>query len=390
MWADAQDSDFASTIPNEFNIRAQNGVRIQSNVGIHLQAGDLPMLVRDWDPFSASATAGKAGIGRWGMFMEPGYLTLGIPNLASRYFQIVKYNADASSTQLMQVDQSGAVSAAGGIRLNDKPAFLRSGSDTNHGLAYCGLGATNFSPSVLPDGPVLWGYAGGALGTVNPNAHSVLNWTSIGVNIASSAENQNSPPTLTVTGTRQGGIGTPVAFVHNTYLPNILTAAPALRVVNEGNSPDGALSVSTQGTGLIARFGNSGSFVADITTSGTIDAVAFNTTSDRNAKENFSSIDAREILEKVTALPLSKWNYKQDKDTRHIGPMAQDFKAAFDVGSDDRHIATVDEEGVALAAIQGLNEVVKERDAQITRLELRLSKLEKLVTKLEKENISSR
>lgn len=41
--------------------------------------------------------------------------------------------------------------------------------------------------------------------------------------------------------------------------------------------------------------------------------------------------------------------------TPHLGPMAQDFHAAFNVGMDDKHMATVDEEGVALAAIQGLN-----------------------------------
>jgi hypothetical protein len=39
---------------------------------------------------------------------------------------------------------------------------------------------------------------------------------------------------------------------------------------------------------------------------------------------------------------------------------SQDFHAAFGVGTDDKHIATVDAEDVALAAIQGLNEVVKD------------------------------
>ncbi len=101
--------------------------------------------------------------------------------------------------------------------------------------------------------------------------------------------------------------------------------------------------------------------------------------SDRNLKENFSTIDGRDILERVVSLPISNWNFKQDKQTRHIGPMAQDFYAAFNVGSDDKHIATVDEGGVALAAIQGLNEKLKEKDARIESLEKRLADLEKLV-----------
>ena len=45
--------------------------------------------------------------------------------------------------------------------------------------------------------------------------------------------------------------------------------------------------------------------------------------------------------------------------------MAQDFSQAFGLGSDDRSIATVEEGGVALGAIQGLYKIVKEKDAQL-------------------------
>jgi len=60
-----------------------------------------------------------------------------------------------------------------------------------------------------------------------------------------------------------------------------------------------------------------------------------------------------------------------------MGPTAQDFHAAFGLGEDDRHIATVDRRGVALAAIQGLSEELKARDAKIQALEVRLEKLER-------------
>ena len=66
-------------------------------------------------------------------------------------------------------------------------------------------------------------------------------------------------------------------------------------------------------------------------------------------------------MKKVAALPITRWNFKQDKGIEHIGPMAQDFYEAFEVGMDDRHIATVDEGGVALAAIQGLNQKLDEK-----------------------------
>jgi hypothetical protein len=76
--------------------------------------------------------------------------------------------------------------------------------------------------------------------------------------------------------------------------------------------------------------------------------------SDRNAKENIEPIDTSAILERVAELPLSAWTYKDDPtQRRYIGPMAQDFHAAFGLG-DERTINTLDADGVALAAIQAL------------------------------------
>ena len=109
---------------------------------------------------------------------------------------------------------------------------------------------------------------------------------------------------------------------------------------------------------------------------------AYSSGSDRNIKTNFSAVEARAVLAKVVALPIQRWAYKQDAATPHIGPMAQDFFAAFGVGADDKHIATVDADGVALAAIQGLNQIVQEKGARISRLETELSELQALVKKL--------
>ncbi len=119
----------------------------------------------------------------------------------------------------------------------------------------------------------------------------------------------------------------------------------------------------------------------------------FVSSSDRNAKENFAEVKPGEVLAKVAALPITSWNYKQDASTRHLGPMAQDFYAAFNIGPDDKHIAVVDEGGVALVAIQGLNQKVesensalrlelKRRDAENAELKARMSALEKIVSHL--------
>ncbi|HKS38705.1 MAG TPA: tail fiber domain-containing protein, partial [Verrucomicrobiae bacterium] len=115
-------------------------------------------------------------------------------------------------------------------------------------------------------------------------------------------------------------------------------------------------------------------------------ATVFTPTSDRAAKENFQSVNAQEVLAKVAALPIARWSFKALPGAEHIGPVAQDFHAAFGVGTDDKHIATVDADGVALAAIQGLNQKVdqqraelQQKETEITELKHRLERLEKLI-----------
>lgn len=77
--------------------------------------------------------------------------------------------------------------------------------------------------------------------------------------------------------------------------------------------------------------------------------------SDRNLKENFRALSNESILDKVMKLKIEKWNYIGEKGASHIGPTAQDFNKVFNLGGNDKVIASVDEAGVALAAIQELN-----------------------------------
>ncbi len=105
--------------------------------------------------------------------------------------------------------------------------------------------------------------------------------------------------------------------------------------------------------------------------------------SDKNAKENFKSIDASEMLRRVAVLPVTFWNLKsQSTDVKHIGPMAQDFHAAFGLGESDTHINSSDIDGVTLAAIQGLHLVMQEKDCEIAELKSEVSDLKALVNTL--------
>ena len=78
----------------------------------------------------------------------------------------------------------------------------------------------------------------------------------------------------------------------------------------------------------------------------------------------------------MASLPVSEWSYKASPDALHYGPMAQDFRAAFGVGTDDKTISMVDADGVALAAIKGLVEELKDRDKTIEELRSKLEAVE--------------
>ena len=75
--------------------------------------------------------------------------------------------------------------------------------------------------------------------------------------------------------------------------------------------------------------------------------------SDSTLKRNIREVDYQDVLQKVAELPISQWSFKsQDENLEHIGPMAQDFYRLFGLGEDDKHINTLDPDGVALAAIK--------------------------------------
>jgi hypothetical protein len=106
--------------------------------------------------------------------------------------------------------------------------------------------------------------------------------------------------------------------------------------------------------------------------------------SSRSFKHAFEAIDAEAILDRLLALPLSRWRYRdEDPAIVHLGPMAEDFHDAFALGGDPRYIGTVDADGVALAAIQGLNARLTRENAALRSaldaLTARLAALERAV-----------
>ena len=98
--------------------------------------------------------------------------------------------------------------------------------------------------------------------------------------------------------------------------------------------------------------------------------------SDRNLKRDLAPVNGDQILDSLAELPIMTWRYKAESPSaRHIGPMAQDFKAKFDVGSDDKFIMHVDADGVALAAIKTLNDRVNRLARENVELRREIAKL---------------
>jgi hypothetical protein len=152
--------------------------------------------------------------------------------------------------------------------------------------------------------------------------------------------------------TRQAIVGGTFGSDYLDFYTGGLLTAPKMRIDFNGKVGIGTTSPSQ----ALHVIGN-------ILASGTITG-----SSDRNVKTNFASVNPRDVLDKVAGLPITRWNYDADLDVAHIGPMAQDFFAAFNVGMDDKHISMVDADGVALAAIQGLNQKLEETRAENAKL----------------------
>jgi len=105
--------------------------------------------------------------------------------------------------------------------------------------------------------------------------------------------------------------------------------------------------------------------------------------SDRAAKEDFMPVDTADMLARVARMPLFSWRYRAEgSGARHLGPTAQDFRASFGLGDSDKSIVTVDADGVALAAIQGLNAKVEEQRRELAELHERLVAAESLRAEL--------
>jgi hypothetical protein len=106
--------------------------------------------------------------------------------------------------------------------------------------------------------------------------------------------------------------------------------------------------------------------------------------SDRNLKENLQPVDVAAVLQRVVKIPLYLWNAKGvDPKVKHLGPTAEDFKAAFALGDSDKMIGMQDADGVSLASIQRLHQLLEVQRQRLDEQKQRIVELEANVSKLE-------
>jgi hypothetical protein len=278
-----------------------------------------------------------------------------------------------------QGDYSFAAGVGASVRPTDKGTFVWSG-DWTATNDFTSTGASQFLVNAT---------GGVGIGTNNPAGYQLRvvasgsgvrgetsngsAWAVSGVNTGTSG---NGSGVLGVTASTQGyGVAGSATASGGVGVLGYASNAGGYGVV-AGNTAGGQ-ALLVQGTGSVSgRVINSD--VGGYLSSGG----QWVNKSDRAAKAGFQTLDVGHILNEVVAMPVTRWFYKAEGDgIHHIGPVAQDFHAAFGLGSDDKSIGTVDEGGVALAAIQGLN---KKLEADNAALKAKLADVLARLDRLEK------
>jgi trimeric autotransporter adhesin len=421
VWADSTGGPFASTANNQFLVRANGGVAINTNDpsgfalnvnGVIAANGFTGMGLGLTNINPAALVSGTVGLqinfanaantfngsylGNGGGLTNVNAASLGgVP--AGGFWQLGGNNVSGgqflgstngqplelrvANFRAMRFEKDGStagVHVLGGSRSNGIPPIV-----SGIFAATIGGGGSDTSPNLVSDD---FATIAGGVGNIAGNTNASFDVAA--PTVGGGDRNTASGPYSTVPGGFQNLASASFSFAAGSFAQATNSGA---FVWSDGN---GAIMNSTNNNSVTMRasggyrlYSNAGASIGAYLAPGSGGWVAI---SDRNAKENLRPVDTREVLERVAAMPIQTWNYKaQDSSIRHLGAMAQDFRAAFGLGETENGINTVDADGVALAAIQGLNErltaELKRRDTENAELKRELGELRSLVKNISRQ-----
>jgi trimeric autotransporter adhesin len=262
------------------------------------------------------------------------------------------------------VSGEGSFIGAGGLLFQYDPGNQISGSDSFVGAgdentiaanyAFLGSGATNTISSAATYGSLIGGRSNSVSGLYATVIGGYANTASGSYAIVAGGDSDTASGTLTFAAGYHADALHSGSFVWSDY-----TSGSALIEDTASNE------FVARASGGVYLYSNEAASAGVRLAPG---SGTWSNLSDRASKADIVPLDDASVLAKVNALPVSTWRYKSERGVRHAGPMAQDFYAAFGVGEDDRHITSIDEDGVALAAIKALSRQIGDLRGEVGTL----------------------
>jgi len=378
VWADSTDADFASTTADQFLVRANGGVSLNvTSGGLRLESSAIsPNVVGGYSGNSVTTGAYGAAICGGGASANTNSVTDNYGTVAGGYSNRAGDGAGTTS------DRPYATVAGGGSNTASGYGATVGGGNSNSASGVEATVGGGESNAVYDN----YGTVGGGLENVSGiNDGNAANQTY--ATVGGGRSNTASGQYATVGGGNNsqaaGNYSTaPGGYDNDTATSATYSFAAGNRakannigcfVWSDGSSANDFTCSNNnrflaRAAGGVYLYTSSDLSTGNYITAGTS---GWNDVSDRNVKENFTPVDGQEVVAALAEVPITTWNFKAQEDSsiRHMGAMAQDLYAAFGLGDDERHINTLDADGVALAAIQGLYSLSQEQAARIQALE---------------------
>ncbi len=270
-------------------------------------------------------------------------------NVASGSFSTVSGGTTNEATGFRSTVSGGATNCAGGDGswVGGQSAKTRVGTDADDGICAPSSGDSNGD-----EGSFVWADQSSNADFVSAQSNQFIIRAANGVGINT---NSIGGSTEMVVQSLDGG---------TTFQLRTLSNKSGSLSVSDTTGTMSVLTAPTGGSDRLQVLGGSGG-TATLTNGGT-----WTNASSRSYKENFSAVNAADVLSRLVALPIMTWDYIGSAEGLHMGPVAEDFKESFGLAGDGKSISTVDADGIALAAIQGLNAKLEtENDALRARLD---------------------